>query len=859
MNQRQQKLEALFEAALALESDSEREDYLDRVCPDPELRREVESLLDAHRHPDSLFVEEAPDVEGASRRQPFLESVGTVIGRYKLLEKIGEGGMGVVYMAQQEEPVRRRVALKVIKLGMDTKQVVARFEAERQALALMDHPNIAKVLEAGATDTGRPYFVMELVQGVPITEFCDQNRLWVKDAQFSPDGKRIVTASSNSRAYVWDAQSGQLVTRVRAGNSLGDARFSPDGRRLVTASDDHTAQVWDALTGQPLTRRWEQHGAVYDAEFSPDGKRIVTASWNGTARILDPRTGQALTEPLKHGNRLYSAEFSPDGKRLLTASWDKTARIWDAETGRQVVPALRHDDYLWSAHFSPDGNRAVTASMDHTARIWDAQSGQLLAKPLRHDDRVVCAQFSPDGHRVATASYDGTARVWDATTGQPLTEPLDHGAPVWSAQFSLDGKDLVTAFLTPEIALAEGVQFSPEGKRIVTASSAAQLWDAQTGQALTEPLRYVPAPQFDADGRPVEPVPVDEAARVWDVGFMPSRLPDWLLPLAEAFSGRRLNPKGALEETTLDRAKTIAHLREALQNQPDSGDGVSWGRWLLSNPAERTISPLATMTTPAYLEDRIQQQTKESLAEAATLAFGNPALLQRISEARDRAVQVEFLSSNANLHAGLGQWDAARANLSKLIEAQPDEHWNYLLLAPLLAQSGDLEGYRRLCAGVLARFGRTTDPVVAERMAKACLILPDPAVDLEQVARLADTAITRGRWDIDSAYFALAKGLAEYRRAHFSSAADWVLKALAEPDQSSRDPQAYLVLAMAQFKSGKLAESRAALDVGARIIQTRAPRPASAGPGVDWADWIIARALLKEAKELIGGANEHSP
>ena len=104
-------------------------------------------------------------------------SAGDRIGRYKLLEKIGEGGMGVVYMAEQEEPVRRRVALKIIKLGMDTRQVVARFEAERQALAMMDHPNIAKVLDGGATETGRPYFVMELVQGVPITEFCDKNQL----------------------------------------------------------------------------------------------------------------------------------------------------------------------------------------------------------------------------------------------------------------------------------------------------------------------------------------------------------------------------------------------------------------------------------------------------------------------------------------------------------------------------------------------------------------------------------------------------------------------------------------------------------------------------------------------------------
>src|SRR6476660_6705276 len=105
------------------------------------------------------------------------EKPGDKIGRYKLLQKIGEGGCGTVYMAEQEEPVRRRVALKVIKLGMDTQQVVARFEAERQALALMDHPNIAQVFDAGATDTGRPYFVMELVRGIKITEYCNQNQL----------------------------------------------------------------------------------------------------------------------------------------------------------------------------------------------------------------------------------------------------------------------------------------------------------------------------------------------------------------------------------------------------------------------------------------------------------------------------------------------------------------------------------------------------------------------------------------------------------------------------------------------------------------------------------------------------------
>lgn len=172
-----EKLEAVFEAAAALESDAQRRDYLDRACPDPGFRREVESLLEAMKNPDSLFANDETIPASVLTETPVLEQAGTMIGRYKLLQKIGEGGMGVVYMAEQTEPVTRKVALKIIKLGMDTRQVVARFEAERQALAMMDHPNIAKVLDAGATDTGRPYFVMELVRGVPITEYCDKNKL----------------------------------------------------------------------------------------------------------------------------------------------------------------------------------------------------------------------------------------------------------------------------------------------------------------------------------------------------------------------------------------------------------------------------------------------------------------------------------------------------------------------------------------------------------------------------------------------------------------------------------------------------------------------------------------------------------
>ncbi len=173
--------ESIFHAALA-KPVADRAAYLQAACGgDPQLRAQIESLLSAYDVRDN-FLESPPVGDGvALDDSPVTEAPGAMIGRYKLLEKIGEGGMAVVYMAEQTEPIRRKVALKIIKLGMDTRQVIARFEAERQALALMDHPSIAKVLDAGATETGRPYFVMELVQGVSITEYCDKNSLSIKD------------------------------------------------------------------------------------------------------------------------------------------------------------------------------------------------------------------------------------------------------------------------------------------------------------------------------------------------------------------------------------------------------------------------------------------------------------------------------------------------------------------------------------------------------------------------------------------------------------------------------------------------------------------------------------------------------
>jgi serine/threonine protein kinase len=174
--ERYQQVSAVFAKAVRCEPDR-REALLDEACMgDPKLRALVERMLAADANALRESFLDVP-TEPAAPSRPITEGHGDRVGPYKILQLLGEGGMGAVFLAEQGEPVRRRVALKLIKPGMDSAQVIARFAAERQALAILDHPNIAEVLDAGATESGRPYFVMELVKGVPITEYCDRNRL----------------------------------------------------------------------------------------------------------------------------------------------------------------------------------------------------------------------------------------------------------------------------------------------------------------------------------------------------------------------------------------------------------------------------------------------------------------------------------------------------------------------------------------------------------------------------------------------------------------------------------------------------------------------------------------------------------
>src|SRR5262245_41113886 len=303
-----ERVQAAFLAAADQEGAAGRAAVLDRFCgADAELRRRVETLLRAHDAPGPFLESPTPNLLATADERPVTEKPGTLIGPYRLMEQIGEGGMGLVFVAEQQQPVRRRVALKVIKPGMDTRQVIARFEAERQALALMDHPNIARVLDGGTTENGRPYFAMELVKGVPLTQFCDDNRLTTRE--------RLGLFVSVCQAVQHAHQKGIIHRDLTPSNVLV---ASHDGTPVAKVIDFGVAKA----LGQQLTDR-----TVYTQLTQMVGTPMYMSPEQAGQSSLDIDT---RTDVYALGVLLYELLTSTtpfDGERLRRAGYDELRRI----------------------------------------------------------------------------------------------------------------------------------------------------------------------------------------------------------------------------------------------------------------------------------------------------------------------------------------------------------------------------------------------------------------------------------------------------------------------------------------------------------------------------------------------------
>jgi WD40 repeat protein len=374
-----------------------------------------------------------------------------------------------------------------------------------------------------------------------------QHMVWC--AAFSPDGSRIVTASADGTARIWNAATGEEIAVLRGHeHAVNSAAFSRDGSRIVTASIDKTARIWDAATGKEIAILRGHAIAVNSATFSPDGSRVVTASSDNTARIWDVATGDEIAilgEKQSEGfygfGTIGTAVYSPDGALIVTAEHRGVARVWDAETARQVSVISVPNQLFYSAVFSPDGARILTASNDKTARIFDTASGKEIAVLRGHEASLWTAAFNPSGTRIVTVSTDKTARIWDASKGQLIEVFHTHGSYPRSAAFSPDGSRIVVALedhtariftvavaATRELAIMIGheqivwsASFSPDGSRVATSShdKTARIWDTATGRELAV-LRghtdQVTSASFSPDATRVVTSSADKTARIWD-------------------------------------------------------------------------------------------------------------------------------------------------------------------------------------------------------------------------------------------------------------------------------------------------------------------------------------------------------
>lgn len=375
----------------------------------------------------------------------------------------------------------------------------------------------------------------------------------VTDIRFSPDGRRLVTASTNNTAWVWDTATWQSTT-VLSGhtNAVSSVAFSPDGQYVVTASADNTARIWEVQTGRTVQTLRGHSGPVTRATFSSDGLSVVTASADGSARLWSREREAGLVVLKGHSAEVYTGSFNQDGSLAVTASADGTARIWDARTGDEIHTLSHPGNYIYCATFSPDGRSVATASMDNTVRIWEVSSGKVLRILHGHTGNVYWVSFSSDGSLLATASLDKTVIVWDFNTGQ-VVKRLTAQAPIKQAPMKhvafspddkfiaaavLDGTALVWELETGKLMLtlrAKGdrgmfsVGYSPDGRYIITSGFAgstglegsAQVWDARSGKLESTLVGHKAGllnATFSRDGRYIVTASRDKTARLWEVG-----------------------------------------------------------------------------------------------------------------------------------------------------------------------------------------------------------------------------------------------------------------------------------------------------------------------------------------------------
>ena len=395
-------------------------------------------------------------------------------------------------------------------------------------------PDGRRILSASADGTAR---VWDGSTGAPLATMKTASGAPLPAAAWSPDGQRVVAGDTGGAIHVWDAATGAAIRDLAGPRQyVRSLVFSPDGAKVAAATWDAKAWLWDAATGA-LLFTFEHDRPLDNVAFDATGARLVTSSQDRTARIWSTATGAPIVTLEGHTGPVFMAAFSRDGARIATVGGDETVRLWDAATGRPVWTFV---GARAAASFDPTGQRVATGRIDGTATVWDARQSRFV-RSFRHDTEVRAARFSPDGTRVLTAGEDRRIRLWDARTGAVVAATESLSFPQSTVTWSHDGKRFMTledkvarirdaATMQPLVALTGhtepfwgegGGDFSPDGRLVVTASQdrTARVWDATTGAPLLTlegHTKGVTSAVFDPSGRRILTTSTDNTARIWD-------------------------------------------------------------------------------------------------------------------------------------------------------------------------------------------------------------------------------------------------------------------------------------------------------------------------------------------------------
>ena len=634
-----------------------------------------------------------------------------------------------------------------------------------------------------------------------------------------------------------------------------------------------------------LTLRGHTFG-VASVAWSPDGTRLASAGGDGTVKVWEAASSKGTLTLRGHTNTVKSVAWSPDGTRLASTSWDATVKVWEAASGKDTLTLRGHTNPVESVAWSPDGTRLASAGADGTVKVWDTAAAKETLTLREHSQRVLSVAWSPDGTRLASASDDQTILVHDATLGYVL-ERSSQLLPMLDQRLAVDPKNVKDWQLRAEIDARRGDwdRAAADVRHYLALSQEHPRWYATDWRVVgpyPENLKESCPPERDPD--PNQPV----AAAAAQAGTTPARLPWQVIP-RDAYGfvdfGVLFDRAEHISGYALTRIYSPEKQEVAILLGSDGGVRL-WlnGGLVHENPLRRTAAPdqdavpatqeagwntlLARVANGTgrhalYLRLSAEPADLARASASALVEWGRwdeaervvaEALAKQPDHAPTRALAERFYRQRADTDARNGDWARVAADYAQVLKLRPEDHTLWYWAGTALAQLGDAPAYQQHRRAMLERFGATEDPMIAERTAKVCLLLPADADELKRLGALAERAVTNGAARGELPYFHLARGLAEYRRGNRDAAEEWLGKALSAKNASwNLTVPAHLILAMIQQRRGKSQEARESLARAVALFDREAPQPGSPNYSQDWHDRLICQVLRREAEALLGG------